>query len=242
MALYRSFGEHNHFSELGTRLEVDGVLKTPAQRKQLARDNLGLSTIDDDGIALVDAALTITTDPLFSVTTTSASTDGGTTVVPTKFDATMTGAGGVGRALEAELDISDVTLGSWSNAARFIVKRNDDGHASGLLSVINAEMEFPGAAGEGTTAIYEGELVFPASYSGSAPINLLDFRWTGDSTSIANGAAATALFSITGVASAADGFWEDGTVGTPANVDEWIRVRTPGGDRWLALFNAIPAS
>jgi hypothetical protein len=47
------------------------------------------------------------------------------------------------------------------------------------------------------------------------------------------------LFELAGFTSGATKLWYDNQGSAPANVEEWIKVKTPSGTRWLALYNAV---
>lgn len=161
----------------------------------------------------------------------TASDTSGSSVEPLVFQTTMTGAGGTGGRALFKL-VTNVALGGWANALKAYVDRQTNGRATGLMSVVVAEMLMPASTiGSGTSTIYEAEIVCPASFVAS-----------GEPWSVfyiaASGATVTefddhgCLFDISGVSSTSGGFWYDATNGT---TDEWIKVKTPSGYRYLML-------
>ena len=47
------------------------------------------------------------------------------------------------------------------------------------------------------------------------------------------------LFVLDGFSSGSAHLWYDHQGTAPTNVEEWIKVKTPGGTRYLALYNAV---
>ena len=97
-------------------------------------------------------------DGFLSVTTTSSSTSGGTSIRPIYMQHTMTGIGGVGGRAEFSMT-TNVALGSWSNALKGIVTYGTAGKTTGLGSAIVGELSFGVGNTSGTYAPIESELV-----------------------------------------------------------------------------------
>lgn len=191
-----------------------------------------------DSLAIqADEVAGSTSNAIFSVISESTSAHASNTVVPSYFQNTMKTASGVGRAMEAKLIIDDVKLGAWSNAARFLVDCQTTGRITGLLSCINGEMVMPGGASEGTLAIYEAEIVCPASFVASGDINVMYIAASG--ATVGEFDDHGYLFTLTGVSSNAAHVWFDQTEAAASAANEWIRVKTPGGVRYLALYDAV---
>lgn len=124
-----------------------------------------------------------------TLTTTSASTDGGTSVEPFVMDSTLTGAGGVGGRARFQLN-ANAALGAWSNALKGQVVYGASGKTTGMGSAVCAEMTLSAGTVDGTYAPIEIEL----NLGSNAPI--------GTATSLVYG-------SINGTATA---FLANGTI------------------------------
>jgi hypothetical protein len=102
--------------------------------------------------------------------------------------------------------------------------KNEALHANGTYAVVNSEIY---SAGSSTTA------------AGATRVSYFRAANSGDATGAATVDAKAYLFEITGFSSGAASLWYDHQGTAPTNVEEWIKVRTPAGDRWLALYNAV---
>jgi hypothetical protein len=176
--------------------------------------------------------LTVTTgSPYLTAYTTSSSTTG-TSVEPVLFNHVMTGAGGVGGRVAIRME-TNVALGGWANALRVLVDRKTNGRATGLMSVINAEMVFPASSiGAGTTCIYECEIVMPTSFVGDgSPISVMYIEASGATKAQfdTNGF----LFDIAGVTAGSEKFWD--TSASAAAGDNTIRIRVNGATKYILV-------
>lgn len=174
-------------------------------------------------------------EDLLAVVQTNASTTG----VERTFtvDQTMTGIGASAEAAAATLT-SNVVCGTYANAFCGKINLSTAGGVTGLAGVICAELDMPGGAcAAGTYSVYEAEINMPASYSGAVPINVFQINVWGDTAASFDDYGN--LFEITGVTSGEAHIWYDHQGTAPANIEEWVRVRTPGGVRYLALYNAV---
>lgn len=167
-----------------------------------------------------------------NITTTSASTDGGTSVEPLLVSTTMTGAGGVGGRARFFLT-TNVALGSWSNALKGEVTYGAAGKTTGLGSAILAEMTLSAGTDAGTYAPIEIEL------------NLGTGALTGTATSLiymsVNGADA-ATFDANGTAFSLQGLTAgDGdcfqTGNTLANPVATLKINVGGTLYYLPLYD-----
>lgn len=150
---------------------------------------------------------------------------------------TMTGIGASAEAAAATLT-SNVVCGTYANAFCGKINLSTAGGVTGLAGVICAELDMPGGAcAAGTYSVYEAEINMPASYSGAVPINVFQINVWGDTAASFDDYGN--LFEITGVTSGAAHIWYDHQATAPTNVEEWIRVKTPAGARYLALYNAV---
>jgi hypothetical protein len=145
-----------------------------------------------------------------------------------------------GRPFGVNLTVN-AALGSYSNALKGNVTYGASGYTTGLGSAVNAEITLSAGTVQGTYAPLESEVTMGSGASTGTNTGFIYCNTTGTgSTAFESNGHLVIIGSD--VASTADGFWEDGTVGTPANTDEFISVLTPSGRRWLGLYNSIPSS
>jgi len=130
--------------------------------------------VNVDTLIAGGTALTYLTHNIYS-NSTSASTDAANTVEPNLFVAEMTGAAGLGRAVRATLNVTNVALGAWSNAIKGLIDFKTSGSVAGLGSAICAEMVMCGGAmaASGTYGVLELELVCPTSWSGGNKVSFI---------------------------------------------------------------------
>ena len=153
-----------------------------------------------------------------------------------KINSVQTGAGAIAVGLRVNLE-TNVKLGTWANAAYISMDLKTNGGVTGLGTAICGELVMGAAATDGTFGVFEGEISCPASWTGTGPVSFLYLNSYGDTK--ANFDDYGYLFSLSGVSSGSAHLWYDHQGGAPANVEEWLRVKTPAGDRWLALYNAV---
>jgi hypothetical protein len=159
-----------------------------------------------------------------------SSTSGTVSAKKAVFNSEFTGVGGVGRTMEVKLT-TDVALGGWANAFKAIVDCSTTGRATGLLSVINAELGMPDSAGgAGTYTIYEAEVTCPASWTGTNNVSVMYIASSGATK--ANFDTYGCLFNISGVTAAADGFWFATPNGT---TDGWLKCLINGTPYYIML-------
>lgn len=150
---------------------------------------------------------------------------------------THTGVGASAEALRAVLT-SNVALGSYGNAIFGKVDLQTTGLCAGLIGVVCGELTMPGgtiAGGAGTYAVFEAEINCPTSYNSTVPILVFSINAWG--AAVGKFDDYGYLFDLTGVTSGSDHIWYDNQKAAPA-VEEFIRVKTPAGVRYLALYNA----
>jgi hypothetical protein len=116
----------------------------------------------DGSTSLVNEADSVETfkldkDGHVTVTRSSSSTSGSSSVQPFRVLTTMTGAGGVGGRGYFKLD-TNVALGGWSNALKGEVVYGASGRTAGLGSAILAEMQLSAGTTSGSYAPLEIEL------------------------------------------------------------------------------------
>jgi hypothetical protein len=80
-----------------------------------------------------------------------------------------------------------------------------------------------------------------ASSSVAAPTQVSFLRVTnsGNATGAATVDAKAYLFTLEGFTSGVASMWYDHQGAAPANIEEWVKVKTPSGDRWIPLYNAV---
>ena len=171
----------------------------------------------------------------FQVVQTNAATSG--TERSATIGQTHTGVGAAAEALAVTLT-SNVALGSYANAIFGKIDLQTTGLISGLAGVVCAELTMPGgtiAGGAGTYACFEAEINCPTGYDSTVPIAVFSINAWG--AAVGKFDDSGYLFDLTGVTSGAAHIWYDNQKAAPA-VEEFIRVRTPAGDRFLGLYNA----
>lgn len=170
-----------------------------------------------------------------NITTSSASTDGSTSVAPLSVSTTMTGAGGVGGRAYF-LTTINAALGGWSNAVKGEVVYGASGSTSGLGSSVLAEMTLSAGTSAGTYAPLEIELNLGSGASTGTLTSLIYASINGadKATFDTNGR----FFNLAGVTAGAGKVWKTGTtLGTAAGA---LRVRIAGTDYWLPVYAAEP--
>lgn len=155
---------------------------------------------------------------------------------------TLTSASAVnsGEALRGTLT-ADVEVGQWANGIVGKVDFSTSGYVAGLAGAVCAEIDMPAGAipgGTGTYSAFEAEINCPTGFvGGGVPMTPLIINvWGAASTEFDS---AGYLFILTGVQSGSGNMWYDHQGTAPTNVEEWLRVKTPSGVRYLALYNAV---
>ncbi len=112
-----------------------------------------------------------------------------------------------------------------------------------------------GVAVRGTLGLYSGALAASGTYAAIQP-EIYSFGSGSDPSAVTelsfiravNGGNATGmgkvddkayLFVLSGFTSGAAKVWYDHQGTAPGSIEEWVKVKTPGGDRWLPLYNAV---
>lgn len=149
---------------------------------------------------------------------------------------THTGIGASAEALAVTLTTNTIG-GTYQNAIFGKLNFGTTGGVTGLAGVVCGELTMPGgtiAGGVGTYVVFEAEINCPASYDSTVPIVAWQVNAWGDA--VAKFDDYGYLFEITGVTSGATSLWYDNQKAAPA-VEEFIRVKTPAGVRYLGLYN-----
>jgi hypothetical protein len=187
------------------------------------------------GTTSVPVTLAATTNYAMSIATT-ASFATASEYDAVKINAVHTGAGAIPVALRVNLE-SNVKLGTWANAAYVSLDLKTAGGTSGLATALCSELTMGAGATEGTFGVYEAEINCPSSWTGTGPVSFLYFNIYGNTA--ANFDHYGYFFTLTGVSSGSDHMWYD----TSSNAaDEFLRVKTPSGDRYLILSDSTTFS
>jgi hypothetical protein len=131
--------------------------------------------------------------------------------------------------------VSDVKTGAWANAIFAQIDYSTNGLAHGVGSAICAEISLPGSSVvRGTYYAWQTEIDCPANCAMNGnPIAVMSVSVWGDNKTQFDDVGL--LFDISGVASGDGKFWYD----TSSNAaDEFIKVRTPSGIRYLILSDS----
>lgn len=178
-------------------------------------------------------AIATATERAITIVSTTALTSG--TICSFEMTQTHTSIGAIAEGLTAIVK-SNVALGSWGNAIYGKLDFQTVGKVTGLGGVICAELTMAGGAvSQGTYCTYQAEINLPTSYSSSVPVHVMQINVWGAQK--AQFDTYGALFEITGITSNNIGFWKDGTM-TAGDAQETIRVKTPGGVRYIALYDS----
>lgn len=175
--------------------------------------------------------------PYLSTYTTSAATTGA--VQSAIISQTMTGTSTANQVevLKVQL-VSDVKTGAWAQAIFAQTDYSTNGLAHGAGSVICAELSLPASSvTRGTYYVWQSEIDCPTNCVMNAnPIGVMSVSVWGGAKSQFDDVGV--LFDISGVTSGALKFWYDNTDGA---YDEWIKVRTPSGYRYIPLMDGQAA-
>lgn len=130
---------------------------------------------------------------------------------------------------------ANVKTGEWANAFFARLDYSTDGYAHGLGSVICAELSLPGSSvSRGVYYAWQTEINCPANCAMNGnPIAVMSVSVWGDNKTQFDDVGL--LFDISGVQSGDGKFWYDST---SAAADEFIKVRTPAGIRYLVLSDS----
>lgn len=167
-----------------------------------------------------------------NVTTSSASTDGGTSVEPFLVSTTMTGAGGVGGRMRSLLTV-DSALGGWSNAIKGEATYGASGKTTGLGSAVLAEMTLSAGTVDGTYAPLEIELNLGSGASTGTATSLVYASVNGAdaATFDANGT----VLSIQGLTAGDGDCFQTGN--TLANAVATLKIKVGATIYYLPLYD-----
>jgi len=176
----------------------------------------------------------VASTPYFSIYTTSSASTGA--IQSGIISQTMTGTSTANQVevLKVQL-VSDVKTGAWAQAIFAQTDYSTNGLAHGAGSVICAELSLPASSvTRGTYYVWQSEIDCPTScVMNSNPIAVMSVSvWGGAKTQFDD---VGMLFDISGVTSGSGKFWYDNTSNA---ADEFIKVRTPSGIRYLILTDS----
>lgn len=196
-----------------------------------AKDGTASATVTDSTGAFGFSAPVNITSGDTNVTTSSASTDGGTSVEPFLVSTTMTGVGGVGGRGRFYLT-TNVALGSWSNALKGEVTYGAAGKTTGLGSAVLAEMTLSAGTVDGTYAPVEVELNLGTGASTGTATSLLYMSVNGADKATFD--TSGLVFNLAGL-TAGDGkcLQTGNTFGTPAAT---LKVKVGSTTYYLPLY------
>ncbi len=153
-----------------------------------------------------------------------------------------TGAGGGGDALRVYADVSVAATSVFG--AHITAGFGESGKVSGLAVGVRAQLGLPDAAmaSGGTYTPLQTEIYSFGDNSDAGAVTELSFiRVVNDGTSAGKGTVDddAFLFVLSGFSSGSAHLWYDHQGSAPSNIEEWLKVKTPSGTRYLALYNAV---
>jgi len=170
--------------------------------------------------------------PAFAMYTTNASVHASTSAEPVLFNTVMTGVGGVGGRFRVNME-TNVALGGWANAFKATVDCKTSGKATGLLSVACAELtQAASNTGAGTNAVYEAEVVCPASWADTKYTSIMYIGTSG--ATVTNFDTTGLLLEINGVAVGSGKFFQANTAAAATHA---LRCRIGGVLYYIMLTN-----
>jgi hypothetical protein len=152
------------------------------------------------------------------------------------------GAGGSGECFRAITDLTAAATNA--RGTQISLQVSNTGYVTGLGVGVDAQLYVANAAlhANGTYAAVNSEIYsVGASSSVAAATEVSFFRAVnnGNATGMGTVDDKAYLFVLSGFTSGAAKLWYDHQGTAPTNVEEWVKVKTPSGDRWIALYNAV---
>jgi len=168
------------------------------------------------------------------ITSTNSATSGDSRGMYLKHS--ITGVGGGGDALRAYCVVDDV-VGLTARGAHISLGFDTSGTITGLGSALTTTLHVPSTAGQtGTLCSINCEIWSDAATSdpvGATSISFIRFSLGGNTTGDDDVETDAVLFDLSGFTSG--GVWTDTTSNA---ADEFIKVRTPSGVRYLVLSDS----
>ncbi len=152
------------------------------------------------------------------------------------------GAGASGECIRAFTDLTAAAANA--RGAHISLQADDTGYVTGLGAGLDAQLYIGNAAlhANGTYTALNAEIYSEGSSSSVAAATSVAFIRVvngGNATGMGTVDDKAYLFDLSGFTSGAAKTWYDHQGSAPANVEEWLKVKTPAGDRWLPLYNAV---
>lgn len=157
-----------------------------------------------------------------------------------RFD--MAGAGQSGECIRAFTDLTAAV--DTARGSHISLQIDDTGYVTGLGAGIDAQLYVGDAAvaSGGTYTALNVEIYSAGSssdISGATESSFIRINNGGDGTGAGIVDDNAVLLDLNGFTSGAAKVWYDHQGSAPANIEEWIKIRTPSGIRWLAVYNAV---
>jgi hypothetical protein len=170
----------------------------------------------------------------------NTATSGDNRLAYMRFD--LAGAGSSGEAIRAFTDLTAAV--NTARGAHISLQADDTGYVSGLGAGLDAQLYIGDVAvpAGGTYAALNVEIYSEGASSDISAVtesSFLRFNNGGNATGAGVVDDNTVLFDLNGFTSGTAHLWYDNQGGAPANVEEWIKIRTPAGIRYLAVYNAV---
>lgn len=154
----------------------------------------------------------------------------------------LSGAGGGGECIRAFTDLT-AAVGT-ARGAQISLQVGDTGYVSGLGVGLDAQLYIKNAAvpAGGTYAALNAEIYNEGAASDiSASTLVAFFRAVNSGNATGKGLVDdnAFLFDLSGFTSGAAKLWYDNQGSAPGNIEEWLKIKTPGGTRWIPAYNAV---
>jgi len=166
----------------------------------------------------------------------STATSGDNRLSYNRFD--LDGAGASGDCFRILTDLGAAV--DTARGAHISIQGNNSGYVSGLGVGVDGQLFINGGAlGGGTWAVFNAEIYSSDANADTNALPVSYFRVVngGNETGQGNVDDDAVLFDLTGFTSGAAHMWYDNQKAAPA-VEEFVKVRTPAGIRYIGLYNA----
>lgn len=234
-------------SGVAINLPTGKVLTLPTGTVLAAGQKLGSSGASAAGAILMgvgttaDPSTTAVADKNFIESRTQSTATSGTSRA-LYMRHNIAGAGETGECIRAFTDLTAaVTTG---RGAQISLQVGSTGYVSGLGAGVDAQLYLKNSVlpANGTYAALNVEIYSEGSTTAVSAVT--ELAWirianSGDATGVGRVSDKAYLFDLTGFTSGAAKTWYDHQGTAPTNVEEWLKCKTPAGDRWLPLYNAV---
>jgi hypothetical protein len=178
-------------------------------------------------------------DKFFEFRCRSTATSGDNRLLYARYD--LDGAGASGETIRAFTDLGAAC--TTARGAHVSLQAGATGYVTGLGAGVDAQLYLKNEALTGGTYAALNTEIYSAGASttaaGATVVAFQRFVNGGDGTGAATVDAKAVLFDLSGFASGVSSLWYDHQGTAPTNVEEWVKVKTPAGIRYLALYNAV---